>query len=1012
MADNAQRPCPRPRPPPNRRRDKVQLSCDPCRHRKLRCDRQHPCGACSRRGLTNSCNYATTSSPTPNAQQPVPQRQSTNLQGRITELESLVVTLMKGQSLPSPAATQSPIPSSLSSANVIPEIRRQPQDEASSPADPGTLEVREFGTSYVQSVHWEAILAKIRGLKEDLVTDNKPPPTGSYLFYGPNRHATRDEILAAVPSRPVVDRLMALYFDSGIVSPYITHSKKFVREYEAFWENPSATSIAWIGLMFSMISIAARLQAAAIEFPNRRIGTDSLKAEYLTMREAFREKAIQCLILARYTMGGPYILETLITVLAGDVILLKDGVSDGWLSISLILHLAMRMGYHRDPDHFSEISPFEGEMRRRVWTTILQLDLVLSLDMGLPRSATDTHIDTKEARNLLDSDFDEDTTEMPSPRPETEWTPILPLIARGRLITALGLICDVNTDINPPSYDKVMQADALLEDVHTRAIPPILRCGTTPHAVTDSPNFVVQRISVETTYYKARILLYRRALINYPVQQPQERDRESVRICLDSALKILSFQQMLHEESQPFGRLCQLRWKVTHIFNQDVLLATSLLCLYLQDIDKFETPGQTTWSTRAEEIQEQLSISHKIWLEMSTTSAEAGKVAKALSIVLENAETAPDNSTSASYDFMTDFDTMFWVVLPTKMSVPKLEEIDPDGDTLLIIHNVNAPFATWNSEIDQQWANALPQHQSSTSKSLELTVLPTEAIDDKDSAQAKTESVDMHFRLCSAVLKLSSPFFKKSMSGNWKATECKPGFEWTLQERDWDAEAFLILMNIFHHKTRKVPQTITLETLAKIATLVDYYDCHETVNLWVEKWTSNLSLAEPKYYSRELLLRLAVARVFTDNKAFRALTEVAIERSRGPIHMLGLPIPQQIIDAIEKKRIEAIDLFIQNLEGICGDLYSNGDGSCQYAQLGYIEKNLFLQDLKPLPTTPYRGFSPSAVRQAAYGFDESTECDCIDDHLQTLRNKIVGYIRDAFKCFENGLDLHQFTSNK
>lgn len=30
MADNAHHP----RPPPNRRRDKVQLSCDPCRHRK------------------------------------------------------------------------------------------------------------------------------------------------------------------------------------------------------------------------------------------------------------------------------------------------------------------------------------------------------------------------------------------------------------------------------------------------------------------------------------------------------------------------------------------------------------------------------------------------------------------------------------------------------------------------------------------------------------------------------------------------------------------------------------------------------------------------------------------------------------------------------------------------------------------------------------------------------------------------------------------------------------------
>jgi hypothetical protein len=431
-------------------------------------------------------------------------------------------------------------------------------------------------------------------------------------------------------------------------------------QYEAFWEDPSATSIAWIGLMFSMLSIAAQLQTFNIDFSDGQ--AESLKEEYHTMKDAFREKAVQCLILARYTTGGPYILESLITILTGEFILLKDGATDGWLLINMILHLAMRMGYHRDPDHFPGISPFEGEMRRRIWTTILQLDLGLSLEIGLPRSATDTHIDTKQPRNLRDCDFEEDTTEMPPSRPETEWTPVLPLIARGRLITALGLICDVNTDINPPSYDEVIKVDALLGDVHKRAIPPVLRWETMPHPITDSPVLVVQRVSVETTYHKSRILLYRRALISYPVRQSQERDRKSVQICLDSALKILSFQQMLHEESQPFGRLCQLRWKVTHIFNQDVLLATSVLCLYLQDIDKFElleTAEQTTCSPRAEEVRQQLMISHKIWLQMSTASAVAGKVAKALSIVLGDTEaSAKDAGGPVSYDFLTDFDAM------------------------------------------------------------------------------------------------------------------------------------------------------------------------------------------------------------------------------------------------------------------------------------------------------------------------------------------------------------------
>ena len=44
---------------------------------------------------------------------------------------------------------------------------------------------------------------------------------------------------------------------------------------------------------------------------------------------------------------------------------------------------------------------------------------------------------------------------------------------------------------------------------------------------------------------------------------------------------------------------------------------------------------------------------------MSTASAEAGKVAKALSIVLGNTEaSAEDGSGPASYDFLTDFDAI------------------------------------------------------------------------------------------------------------------------------------------------------------------------------------------------------------------------------------------------------------------------------------------------------------------------------------------------------------------
>ena len=77
--------------------------------------------------------------------------------------------------------------------------------------------MRESGTNYIQSVHWEAILTKISGLREDMVANNKALP-GSQLFYGPGHQATREEILAALPPRPVVDRLMVIHFDRHFIT--------------------------------------------------------------------------------------------------------------------------------------------------------------------------------------------------------------------------------------------------------------------------------------------------------------------------------------------------------------------------------------------------------------------------------------------------------------------------------------------------------------------------------------------------------------------------------------------------------------------------------------------------------------------------------------------------------------------------------------------------------------------------------------------------------------------------
>lgn len=138
------------------------------------------------------------------------------------------------------------------------------------------------------------------------------------------------------------------------------------------------------------------------------------------------------------------------------------------------------------------------------------------------------------------------------------------------------------------------------------------------------------------------------------------------------------------------------------------------------------------------------------------------------------------------------------------------------------------------------------------------------------------------------------------MSSKWQEAEAEEGFQWTIKATDWDKKAVTVLMNILHHRTRVVPRTISLEMLAKIAVLVDYYGCHEAVELWAETWVTKLGSAVSEHYSRDLLLRLTVAIVFSDNKSFSNRTKFAIRKSRGPIHTLGLPIPQQIVGELQQ----------------------------------------------------------------------------------------------------------------
>jgi hypothetical protein len=219
---------------------------------------------------------------------------------------------------------------------------------------------------------------------------------------------------------------------------------------------------------------------------------------------------------------------------------------------------------------------------------------------------------------------------------------------------------------------------------------------------------------------------------------------------------------------------------------------------------------------------------------------------------------------------------------------PTVLEIDPAGDTLFILRNGDAPFAVDGFFRPWSTALALTDQERLNEEAMKNMVLkiPLFAV----------STPELHLRLSSKHLTLCSTYFQKLAANSWEETKAQGGYSYTVSAQDWNKEALIILMNIIHGQTHKVPLEVDLEKLARIAVIVDYYNCHKAVDFYAKVWTSRL-LQSPLFdsYSRELLLRLFVSYTFSESDVFTKLARTIIYESRGPIHTLGLPIPKRLV---------------------------------------------------------------------------------------------------------------------
>ncbi|RYP42027.1 hypothetical protein DL767_000539 [Monosporascus sp. MG133] len=644
----------------------------PCANQvgRLKCNRGHPsCENCIKRGDTQSCVYATPTSRRKNQSSAGATSSPDDMQNRIDRLEGLVLSLMHGGAnidassvaaaasatgAKSTAAAPSSTDSSSFARIEMDEDGAIRDDGEDSDTDDGLatsvgilkLDADRGKSMYMGQEHWHTLLTDIAEVKNffashkkdieksyEKVMSSKPATArDSPIFLLSAPPATEVELRAELPSKSVILTLVSRYFNSLDTAASIIHGPTFQQQLRAHWQDPSKSSIMWIGLVYGTLCLAM--------LSYHKVGDEPLewKGRSLELAAEYRLRTVQCLVVADYTKAVEFTVETLCLYLFGEYSSRWDADLGLWLIASILTRIAMRQGYHRDSRWFPSITPFQGEMRRRAWALIRMADVTFSYQVSLPTMIYDHDTDTELPHNIFDEEFGQDSKALPPSRPITEPTPIAYQIAKARISLEFGRILQTVTRVGQPvTYDEILLHDRKLREVMDE-LPPHLKMQPLEGSH-DPITLIMARLNINILYNKIMCILHKKHMIQ---ARQNPRYAHSRRSAVEASLETLTHFRNVYRECQPNGRLRSLKWYV-QATSRDTLLPTMLVILDLRHDNQAAVSGQRQdsqtmyfWTPeQRRDMIEALDWARDIWKSISEDSVEGYKAAHIIEIMLD-----------------------------------------------------------------------------------------------------------------------------------------------------------------------------------------------------------------------------------------------------------------------------------------------------------------------------------------------------------------------------------------
>ncbi|KAJ6784494.1 hypothetical protein PWT90_03659 [Aphanocladium album] len=368
-----------------------------------------------------------------------------------------------------------------------------------------------------------------------------------------------------LPQKEICDRLVASYVDSSETIYRILHIPSFTEQYNLYWSGKQQSE-SFLPQLLAVLSTASRFEtkskgilherADGVHNPTScalvRSWLDSLKGK---QRVEFESLQVEVLLLHAQRM-------------------VTQRINDLWAQLGYIVRNAMSMGLHRDPSEFGpRMSIFQGELRRRLWFTILDIDVHLSIALNMPTTVREGDFTCRPPRNLDDVELFEGMRELPPSKPIDQMTDNQLQVYGAMTLPARMKVCHLVNNIDSiRDYQEVLDVGAKLD----RFLEDINYIFPRQGILNDTQKSKMWRSRVILDMHARRPLLalYRSLAMGTPDAPPQ-----ITRAHLRSSMVILKYLDEI-DPRQPFFPV------ITSMYHQmlkhDITQAALSVCYYIQ----------------------------------------------------------------------------------------------------------------------------------------------------------------------------------------------------------------------------------------------------------------------------------------------------------------------------------------------------------------------------------------------------------------------------------------------